>query len=205
MRSARSPSLLLACSLYRLSRERLLQPMNLRNAAGRRWRWRALDYQTEHRQPRDVRWGRAFDAELGDFHAAGQIISQVHQRIAHESIRRASRAAIATMKNHRGCRTRPSTGPTVDQGKTSNRGRTAIYSGLMPVSRQNTGMNAPTAGSTEAAPKLRHQIKVTFSQGITNRAQLWLQQGMVWPRTAHQGCPHSCRASGCSLDLIAPL
>ena len=30
-------------------------------------------------------------------------------------------------------------------------------------------------------------------------------QGMVWPRTAYQGRPYPCRASGCSLDPIAPL
>ena len=53
----------------------------------------------------------AFDAELGHFQAAGQIISQTYQRVAFEAIRGASRAAIAAMKNHRGYRTRPSTTP----------------------------------------------------------------------------------------------
>ena len=53
----------------------------------------------------------ALDAELGHFQAAGQIISQVYQRIAFEATRGASRAAIAAMKNHRGYRTRPSTMP----------------------------------------------------------------------------------------------
>ena len=50
----------------------------------------------------------AYDAELGHFQAAGQIISQTYQRIAFEATRGASRAA---MKNHRGYRTRPSTTP----------------------------------------------------------------------------------------------
>ena len=52
-----------------------------------------------------------FDAELGHFQAAGQIISQTHQLIAFEATRGASRAAIAAMTNHRGYRTRPSTTP----------------------------------------------------------------------------------------------
>ena len=60
----------------------------------------------------------AFDAELGHFQAAGQIISQTHQLIAFEATRGASRAAIAAMKNHRGYRTRPSTTPA--------HGRTAV-------------------------------------------------------------------------------
>ena len=37
----------------------------------------------------------AYDAELGHFQAAGQIISQTYQRIAFEATRGASRAAIA--------------------------------------------------------------------------------------------------------------
>jgi hypothetical protein len=60
----------------------------------------------------------AFDAELGHFQAAGQIISQTHQLIAFEATRGASRAAIAAMTNHRGYRTRPSTTPA--------HGRTAL-------------------------------------------------------------------------------
>ena len=61
----------------------------------------------------------AFDAELGSFQAAGQIINQVYQRIAHEAIRGAARAAIAAMKNHRGYRTWPSTMPTGNGGRTA--------------------------------------------------------------------------------------
>ena len=61
----------------------------------------------------------AFDAELGSFQAAGQIINQVYQRIAYEAIRGAARAAIAAMKNHRGYRTRPSTMPTGNGGRTA--------------------------------------------------------------------------------------
>ena len=43
----------------------------------------------------------AFDAELGNFQAAGQRLfyDQVYQRIAHEAIRCAARAAITAMKN----------------------------------------------------------------------------------------------------------
>ena len=51
----------------------------------------------------------AFDVELGDFQAAGQIIDQVYKRIAYESIIGTARAAISAMTNHRGFRTRPST------------------------------------------------------------------------------------------------
>ena len=36
----------------------------------------------------------AFDVELGDFQAVGQIIDQVHKRIAYESIIGTARAAI---------------------------------------------------------------------------------------------------------------
>lgn len=61
----------------------------------------------------------AFDAELGHFQAAGQIISQAYQRIAFEATRGASRAAIAAMTNHRGYRTRPSTMPTGNGGRTA--------------------------------------------------------------------------------------
>ena len=61
----------------------------------------------------------AFDAELGSFQAAGQIINQVYQRIAYEAIRGAARAAITAMKNHRGYRTRPSTMPTGNGGRTA--------------------------------------------------------------------------------------
>ena len=61
-----------------------------------------------------------FDAELGSFQAAGQIINQVYQRIAYEAIRGAARAAIAAMKNHRGYRTRPSTMPTGNGGRTAS-------------------------------------------------------------------------------------
>ena len=39
----------------------------------------------------------AYDAELGTFQAAGQIINQVYQRVAYESIRGAARAAITAM------------------------------------------------------------------------------------------------------------
>jgi len=59
-----------------------------------------------------------YDAELGTFQAAGQIINQVCQRVAYESIRGAARAAITAMKNHRGYRTRPSTMPTGNGGRT---------------------------------------------------------------------------------------
>ena len=61
----------------------------------------------------------AYDAELGTFQAAGQIINQVYQRIACESIRGAARAAITVMKPHRGYRTRPSTMPTGNGGRTA--------------------------------------------------------------------------------------
>ena len=61
----------------------------------------------------------AFDAGLGSFQAAGQIINQVYQRIACEATRGAARAAIAAMKNHRGHRTRPSTMPTGNGGRTA--------------------------------------------------------------------------------------
>ena len=46
----------------------------------------------------------AFDAELGDFQAAGQIIDQVYKRIACESeaIIGTARADIALMTNNRG-------------------------------------------------------------------------------------------------------
>ena len=61
----------------------------------------------------------AYDAELGTFQAAGQIINQVYQRVAYESIRGAARAAITAMKTHRGYRTRPSTMPTGNGGRTA--------------------------------------------------------------------------------------
>ena len=60
-----------------------------------------------------------FDFELGDFHAAGQIIDQVYKRIAYESIIGTARAAIAAMANHRGIRTRPST-LSIGQGCSAN-------------------------------------------------------------------------------------
>ena len=61
-----------------------------------------------------------FDFELGDFHAAGQIIDQVYKRIAYESIIGTARAAIAAMANHRGIRTRPSTLSTDNPGRSAN-------------------------------------------------------------------------------------
>ena len=61
----------------------------------------------------------AFDVELGDFQAVGQIIDQVYKRIAYESIIGTARAAIAAMTNHRGIRTRPSTLST-GQGRLAN-------------------------------------------------------------------------------------
>ena len=63
----------------------------------------------------------AFDVELGDCQAVGQIIdqAQVYKRIAYESIIGTARAAIAAMTNHRGIRTRPST-LSIGQGRTAN-------------------------------------------------------------------------------------
>ena len=61
----------------------------------------------------------AFNVELGDFQAVGQIIDQVYKRIAYESIIGTARAAIAAMINHRGIRTRPSTLST-GQGQSAN-------------------------------------------------------------------------------------
>jgi hypothetical protein len=61
----------------------------------------------------------AFDVELGDFQAVGQIIDQVYKRIAYESIIGTARAAIAAMTNHRGIRTRPST-LSIGQGRSAN-------------------------------------------------------------------------------------
>jgi len=51
----------------------------------------------------------AFDVELRDFQAVGQIIDQVYKRIAYESIIGTARAPIAAMTKRRGIRTRPST------------------------------------------------------------------------------------------------
>ena len=61
----------------------------------------------------------AFDVELGDVQAVGQIIDQVYKRIAYESIIGTARAAIAAITNHRGIRTRPSTLST-GQGRSAN-------------------------------------------------------------------------------------
>ena len=61
----------------------------------------------------------AFDVELGEFQAVGQIIGQVYKRIAYESIIGTARAAIAAMTNHRGIRTRPST-LSIGQGRSAN-------------------------------------------------------------------------------------
>ena len=44
---------------------------------------------------------------------------KTYQRIAYEAIRGAARAAITAMKNHRGYRTRPSTMPTGNGGRTA--------------------------------------------------------------------------------------
>ena len=56
----------------------------------------------------------AFNVELGDFQAAGQIIDPVYKRIAYESIIGTAQAAIASMTNHRGFQSRPSTVSTTD-------------------------------------------------------------------------------------------
>ena len=62
----------------------------------------------------------SFDAELGDLQAAGQIIDQVYKRVPYESIIGTARAAIASMTNYRGFRTRPSTVSTDNPGRSAN-------------------------------------------------------------------------------------
>ena len=64
----------------------------------------------------------AHSSNSGDVFLKGENlnINQVYQRIAHEAIRGAARAAITAMKNHRGYRTRPSAMSADNGGRTAN-------------------------------------------------------------------------------------
>ena len=54
-----------------------------------------------------MRWRGATMHKLPEALAAGQIVNQMYQRIAYESIRGTARAAIASIKRHRGYELRP--------------------------------------------------------------------------------------------------